>query len=132
MDFAVLFVAGAALALAPQPPPVQAHDVDRFPPDPVVEEQRALGCLYRRTLLERMDVEPRNAALAAAYAASAEADDAWGLLFLVRPGPVSWESGPGYLAVEFLTKLRDRIGAEAYAAGAMPPLVPPWACTPVE
>jgi hypothetical protein len=126
-------VAGALTWTLPVPPPVQPHDVDRFPPDPVIEEARAGGRLYRAALRDRMATSPHRPELADALVQSERAERAWCELYLVRDGPPSWDGQvPAACATVHLAWLRDLIGPAAYAAGAMPSLCPPWAFTPVD
>ncbi len=122
----------ALLSLPPCPPPVRPADVFRFPPDPVVEETLRRGCEYRQALRLRLVVEPRNRRLEAALESSCHAAECWGALWAVRPAPVAWDSEPFPWSVMSLTRLRDLIGPEAYAAGVLPDIAPVWAFTDVD
>lgn len=128
MNAAVLAVALSVAA----PPVVHPDEVWRFPADPIIKETRARGEAYRVNLLALMAAEPLHAEHALAYAESVEADEAWAVLWMVRPGPVGWETPPGPCAVLHLTRLRELLGPAAYNTGCLPPICPPHRHTPIE
>lgn len=106
---------------APEPPPVDALDLHRFPPLAIVEEQLAWNVEYRCALKIRMELSPHRTDLGDAYGEAYGLWWIWDCLRVAHLGMRDWHQ-----------QLRALIGESAYHQGYMPPSVPLWRFRPID
>ena len=94
----------------------------RFPDRTTIQEFLGFNQAYRRDLQAHLEIDPDNSAhLRGALAEADQLYDLWRLVDHTRWGAL-------YVTArrQALQTLRDRIGAEAFYSGRLPPYVPVW------